>query len=404
MKHSVSPVSPKSPISLVALMILFLLIGGLCSAAAAAEETRMFTDDLGRTVELPASVDKVIPSGHLALSVLIAYDPKYLASCGGGLPANADRYLPELATQGLPKTGAIFYSSGTVNYEEVMNLAELGADVFIDVGQKIDGAGEALDEFTRISGMPAVFISQNSLEEIPDSYQKIGEILGETERGCELYSYMKGWIDTFETGMQNASRPTAAFINVIDGNNFYLCGGYNKDKSLGYQTTALGTFADIIVAAQTNKGLGDIYGMEELLRIFSENEPQYVFIAGSPEHRYYWEFLENPSFAGLSAVKNGHVYEIPKDCPYIWTAQPFSGWGICGMIWIAHILYPETFNYNTKDMVQEFYQKILGYNLTDAEYDALVNVSVPASTPAPLPGVLAALGAVFTVFAARVRR
>ena len=68
MKHSVS---------LVSLFVLFLLICGICASAAAAEETRTFTDDLGRTVELPVTIDKVIPSGHLALSVLIAYDPKY---------------------------------------------------------------------------------------------------------------------------------------------------------------------------------------------------------------------------------------------------------------------------------------------------------------------------------------
>ena len=389
MKHSVS---------LVSLFVLFLLICGICASAAAAEETRTFTDDLGRTVELPVTIDKVIPSGHLALSVLIAYDPEYLASCGDGLPANADRYLPAVAALNLPKTGAIFYSGGTVNYEEVMQLAARGADIFIDVGQKTEGIGESLDEFTRISGIPSVFISQNSLAEIPSSYRKIGEILGENERGEELYAYMKNWIDTFETGMQSVNKTTAAQINVIDGNNYYLLGGFNEDKSLGYQSTALSTFADNVIAAKTPKGLGDIYGMETVLRIFSEKDPEYIFIAGSPEHRYFRDFLSNPSFAGLSAVKNGHVYEIPKDCPYIWTAMPFSGWGICGMIWIANILYPETFNYDAKEKVQEFYQKMIGYNLTDAEYDALTNVSVPASTPGPVAGVLGGLAAAALVF------
>ena len=394
----------KHSISFISLLVLFLLIGGLCSVAAATEETRTFTDDLGRTVELPVTIDKVIPSGNLALSVLIAYDPSYLASCGTGLPTNSDKYLPEFAARNLPVTGALFNASGTVNYEEVMNLAERGVDVFIDVGQIKSNTSEGLDEFTRISGIPAVFISQDSLEDIPDSYRKIGEVLGETGRGDELYSYMKNWIDTFRDGMESRKRVTATQINLIDGNTLYLLGGFNEDKTLGYQSTALSTFADNIITANTAKGLGDNYGMEEVLRIFSEKNPEYIFIAGSPDHRNYLEFLANPSFSELSAVKNGHVYEIPKDCPYLWTAQPFSGWGICGMIWIANILYPETFDYNAKEMVQEFYQMMIGYNLTDAEYDELTVMNKPAaSTPLPFAGIFAGI-AVAAVFAFVKRR
>ena len=374
-----------------AVLLILLLAGCLIPAAAAAEDTREFTDDLGRTVIIPADIEKVIPSGHLALSVLLSYDPSYLASCAAGLPKNAEKYLPAFSALNLPKTGSAFYASGNINYEEVLKLSKKGADIFIDVGQKLDVIPETLDEFTRISGMPAVFISQNSLEEIPDSYLKIGQVLGDTKRSEELYSYLKNWVDTFRDGMKSVKKVTAAQINMIDGNTYYLLGGPKEDGSLGYQSLALSTFADNVVTAKTNKGLGDIYGMEEVLNLFTEKDPDCIFIAGSPDHRYYTEFLSNPAFSNLSAVKNGYVYEIPNDCPYLWTAQPFSGWGICGMICIANLLYPETFSYNAKEKIQEFYRVMIGYNLTDEEYDELTQVKKTASTPLLPAGIIAGL-------------
>ncbi|HJJ31756.1 MAG TPA: ABC transporter substrate-binding protein [Methanocorpusculum sp.] len=379
--------------------VLFLAAVFL-SGAAAADDTRTFVDDLGRTVVLPAEIDKVIPSGDLAISVLMSFDPDYLASCGNGLPVNADRYLPEFAALNLPVTGNLFSSSGTVNYEEVMNLAEQGADVYLDVGQAKGDIKASLDAFTEKTGIPAVFISQNSLEEIPASYRKIGALLGDEQRGNELSSYLQDWVSAFRSGMENVQKSSAVQINLIDGNTFYVLGGFSEDGRLGYQSMPVSTLSDNIVTAKTNKGLGDMYGMEEFLRIMLENDPEFIFIRELNDHANYRAFLSNPAFAGLSAVKAGHVYEIPSDCPELWTAMPFSGWGFCGMIWMANIMYPDVFAYSGKEKVQEFYQKMIGYTLSDEEYETLTGGASPAKTPAPLFGVLAGLAAA-GVFAVR---
>lgn len=381
----------------ICILTLLLLITCLCTTAAEAET---FTDDFGRIVSLPSEVNKVIPSGDLALSVLISFDPDYLASCGNGLPSNAEIYLPDLFAKHLPATGNILSSAVNVNYEEIMNLAEQGVDLYIDAGQKKTGISEELDRLTSVTGMPAVFISQNSLDSIPQSYKKLGVLLGEEERGDELCAYLQGWIDTVRSGMETMEKKTVCQIPMIEGNDIYLLGGFNEEKSLTYQGMVVNTLGKNIVVAQSNKGIGEPYGMEGVMNILYENDPEFIFVDGSINHERYLAIVNNPAFAELSAVKNGNVYEIPAFCPYVWTSSPFSGWGICGFIWMANLMYPDVFDYDVKEKVQEFYRTMINYELSDEEFADLTMYSLPAKkdsaaqSPLPVAGLVTGLAAV----------
>ncbi|HJJ48533.1 MAG TPA: ABC transporter substrate-binding protein [Methanocorpusculum sp.] len=386
----------------ICILLATLLLFSTC--AAALDDTRTYTDDFGREVTLPLVVDKVIPSGAIALSVLISFDPDYLASCAKGLPTNAEKYLPELAAKNLPMTGGLFTSVSDMNYEEVLNLVDRGVDVYIDVGQAKKGSAEELDKFTEKSTLASVFVSQNSLEELAPSYQKLGQILGAEKRGNELYLYVKNWIDTIQTGMKKVEKKTACQITSIDGNEISLLGGFNEDKSLGYQGMVINTLADNIVTAKGNKGTGDVYGMEAAMQLLYDKDPDFIFINGEKDHANYKAFMENAAFKDLKAVKNGNVYEIPNYCPYLWTASPFSGLGVCGFIWMANVMYPETFNYDVKEKVKEFYKVMLNYNMTDDEYNELTLYSTPkeqpktqTKSPCPLFGLLAGFAAAAVV-------
>ena len=385
------------------LLCIFLAALLIVTGSAAAADTRTFTDDFGREVTLPLVVDKVIPSGPLALSVLVCFDPDYLASCAKGLPTNAEKYLPKLAAKNLPMTGGLFTSVSDMNYEEVLNLVDRGVDAYIDVGQAKSGSDATLDKFTEKSTLAAVFVSQNSLEELATSYQKLGQVLGAEKRGNELYMYIKGWTDTIQSGMEKVEKKTACQITSISGNEISILGGFNEDKTLGYQGMVINTLADNIVTAQANKGSGDVYGMEAAMQLLYDEDPDFIFINGENDHANYNAFMSNLAFKDLKAVKNGNVYEIPNYCPYLWTASPFSGFGVCGFIWMANVMYPETFNYDVKEKVKEFYKTMIDYDMTDEEFDELTLYSMPAQqqpaptqtkSPVPVLGLLAGLAAV----------
>lgn len=380
----------------ICIALLVLLAAALfCGPATAGT----FTDDFSRTVTLPADIDKVIPSGDLALSVLISFDADFLASCGDTLPHNAEKYLPKLYANHLPQTGNTFSSAVSINYEEIMNLIDDGADVYIDVGQEKAGISEELDKLTAVTGLTSIFISQNSLENLAPSYQKIGTILGEEKRGKDLAGYIQGWIDTIQSGMKTVDKKTVSQIPMICGNDIYLLGGFNEEKSLTYQGMVVNTLGRNIVTAQGNKGIGDAYGMEGVMKILYDNDPDFIFVDGSTNHERYLSVVNNMAFADLTAVKSGNVYEIPAFCPYVWTASPFSGWGICGFIWMANLMYSDVFDYDVKEKVQEFYKTMINYDLSDEEFAELTVYSLPnkkaAATISPLPaaGIITGLAA-----------
>lgn len=59
------------------------------AAAEAESGTITFTDDLGRTVELPAQIDKICPSGFTAQQVLLTMAPRQNGGPGPGAQRRA---------------------------------------------------------------------------------------------------------------------------------------------------------------------------------------------------------------------------------------------------------------------------------------------------------------------------
>ncbi|MDO5828857.1 MAG: hypothetical protein Q4Q25_01770 [Methanocorpusculum sp.] len=60
---------------------------------------------------------------------------------------------------------------------------------------------------------------------------------------------------------------------------------------------------------------------------------------------------------------------------------------------MANIMYPEIFNYDAKEKIQEFYKVMIGYSLSDEEYDELTGRKHTAKSPVPFAGIAAGLAA-----------
>ena len=74
---------------------------------AAASEARIFTDSVGREVELPARIDKVAVSGPLAQIVLFALCPDKLVGIANEWDESAEEYL-DTEYYNLPLLGQLF--------------------------------------------------------------------------------------------------------------------------------------------------------------------------------------------------------------------------------------------------------------------------------------------------------
>ena len=87
--------------------------------APAEPETVSFTDSLGRTVELPADITRIAPSGAVATMILAAIAPECMVTINAAPSENQMAFLPaNLAA--LPETGQMYGSKANLNLETLL--------------------------------------------------------------------------------------------------------------------------------------------------------------------------------------------------------------------------------------------------------------------------------------------
>ena len=375
------------------ILCLFLAAVILCGTAAA--EDRVFTDSLGREVLLPAEVTNVAPSGSLAQIVLYSFGEENFVTISSALKEGERHFLAD-RLDNLPVTGSMFGSKATMNPEEIIAMdKKVGIDVIIDVGEPKKNMAEQMDDIQEKTSVPFVFITQSTLDSIADSYLTLGEMLGQEERGEELAEYMGGIVSMYEENMEKIGddKVSAIYVTKIDGNAVNLL-GHNS-----YHAEILDGIADNIAPeAVAGSGLGDQYTMEDIFQM----NPDYIIVSGSGlfDHDYYNEIMGSDMWAALPAVQEGRVIESPADAPWAWMGNPPASHRLVSILWLGNIFYPDVFNYDLEEKVKEFYSMFYNYELSDEEYAEMLkystgNAEQTASSPAPVLGILAGLGAVF---------
>lgn len=383
-------------------IILFLVL--ICVGAAvfcgsvSAEETKTFVDDVGREITVPAVIDAVSPSGPLAQIVLYSFNPDLLVSISSKYSADQQKYI-DSRVLALPVTGQFYGAKSTMNAEEIMELnKKLNIDVVLDVGEAKSTMKTDLDTIQATTGVPFAFVTQNKLSDIPQSYLKLGSLLGNETRGKQLSTYVSNLLTEFDTGMAKVGDKKVSMIYVtgVDGNSVHLIGSGENS----YHGEVINYLANNLAGpAVTSSGLGDEYTMEDILSM----NPDYIIVAYDADHAYYNAIMNGEMWKSLSAVKNGNVYEAPYG-PYSWMGGPPSVQRLLSMIWLGNMFYPDVFNYNVDDRVKEFYSMFFRYNLSDSELDDLMvyaksnSSSGSTQTPIPVVGILAGLCAA-SVFA-----
>ena len=380
------------------LLFVFILAAALLCGAAAAEDVRVFTDDLGRTIVLPAQIDSAAPSGVLAQVSLYTIDPAILSSVASS-PTIGDKTFLDQRISTLSVTGSFYGAKSTMNPEEIMELnRQCHFDVIIDIGSIKKGIEDDLNAMQEKTGLPFAFISQDRLADVGPSYRRMGELLGMQQRGDALAAYFEKILSDFDAGMKKAGDKKVSMIYVtqVNGNSVYMVGS----GKTSYHAEVINAVADNLAPeAVSSKGLGDTYSMEDILLL----DPDYIIVGWEENHKYLNEVLTGPSWQSMRAVCEGHVFESPGE-PYPWMGNPLSVNRFLSIIWLGNLFYPDVFSYDLKEKVCEFYGTVYHRVLTDEEYAALTQNAVVREMPvsakscAPMSGVvLGVIGAVFAV-------
>ena len=339
---------------LAVVMVLSLAACGAQSSPQTDDTTRVFTDSVGREVEVPAQIDKVALSGPMAQIVLFALCPDKLVGVSNAWSTEAEQYLDEKYFT-MPEIGQLYGGKGELNPE---TLLQSGAQIVIDVGEPKGSIAEDLDALQEQTGIPFVHITATT-ETTGDAYRMLGDLLNMKDEAETLAAYCEKICDRTVSIAGSVEKANVLYVTGDMGQNVIAAGSYHAEI-LDLLTNNLA-----VVDETSSKGTGNEVSMEQILTW----DPDVVIFA--PES-IYDTVADDAAWQSVTAIKNGAYYEVPF-VPYNWMGFPPSVQRYLGMMWLSKVLYPDaTAEYDLFSDVQEYYKLFYHCDLTQAQYDALV--------------------------------
>ena len=317
--------------------------------ASGEAKTRTITDVLGRTVEIPEKVERIVPLGNASrIATYLGLQDKFVTVCSGDrntTPYMAYGWFNQDKWADLPVAASGGYG---VFHPEVILAAE--PDVILCTFEP-----DIVKSIEEQTGLPVVAVAQGTLfgEDYEQALRIFGDVCGVSDRAEEVISYINGCLDELESltkDVPNENKP------LVLGAGATFRGGHGID----------GVYVDypVFTAIKANDaavGL-DKQSFDTGVEVDKEQilawDPDYIFIDAGNIGLVNEQYASDPGFFDqLKAVKEGHVYQWPNStCNYTNVEIP-----LVGAYYAGSILYPEQFaNINFEEKAEEIFKFFLG--------------------------------------------
>jgi iron complex transport system substrate-binding protein len=328
------------------------------AAEMASAGPRTITDAVGRTVEIPATVEKIVPLGNTPRMIT------YLGLAGkavgiGGMaadkisPVTAYAFANKDVWANVPVVGTD--AAGATDYypEQIIAVAP---DVILCTYNK-----ELADEIHTKTGIPVVAVPMGTLfgKDYEDALRLLGDVCGVSDRAEAVISYINDCLKDLETRTAGAS----------DADKLTVLGAAATFKGAHGIEGVYSNYAvfNAIAANDVTAGMSDTVGgvLVDKEQVIGWN-PQYIFLDSGGVTLVKTDYAENPDFYGqLQAVAAGNVYQYPSSTSYYSNVEI----PIVNAYYVASLLYPEQFkDINFTDKANEIFKFFLS---TDNYFNAL---------------------------------
>lgn len=347
----------------IILLIMVLLLVAGCNKKEEIIEigSRTVVDMAGRSVEIPANVEKVYATGTLGTIILHTLVPEKIAGLNSEMSEMELKYLGD-TNKYTPVLGSWKGTQYNGNIEEFLMVKP---DIIINMGDVSEAYISDSEEIEKQTGIPVLMVD-GSIDKTKEAYTFLGEILNKEERAKELSDY---FIETMRTVKEFVDN-----IPEVDRVRVYYAEGPK-----GLETELRGTMnSEIIEIAGGINVAGNNWKSESrrvqvsLEQVILEN-PEVIIISidGDGNHQVYEEIKNSSSWGDIKAVQEGKVYEIPG-IPYDWINRPPSVNRIIGIKWLANILYPDRYEIDIKQEIEDFFKIFYSYEITDEEIEEIL--------------------------------
>ncbi len=318
------------------------------------QSRRAFTDSTGRTIEVPARVERVYAAGPPASILIFAIAPDKLI---GWTSAWREAERPFIARKyaDLPMLGRLTGRGNTANVEVVLQAKP---DVIIDYGSVRPTIVSLAERVQQQTGMPYLLLD-GDFDRMVEAILLVGRIANEEKRAEELARYVKDTMSDINrrvAGIPAGRRPRVYYGRGSHGLNTGLAGSISAEfiEQLGA----------VNVAAEMGRGGLVQVSIEQVLHWNPD-----VVVTIDPN--FYALARAHPLWRELPAIRAGRFYLAPS-VPFGWIDFPPSINRLIGLRWLARILYPEAFPEDLRPIVRDFYTRCYHQTPSEAQLDGLL--------------------------------
>ena len=329
---------------------LVLALASLCGTVQA----RPFVDAAGRRVEIPDTVGRVLAAGPPASVLLYTLAPGKMVGWVRSPHADEKPFLAR-ETWDLPAYGRLTGRGNTANIEAVLALKP---DLIVDIGATGPTYASLADRVQAQTGIPYILLD-GSFARTPETYRRFGALIGAEARGEALAADAERLLAEVRTTLATLPeerRPRVYYGRGPRGLETGLAGSIN--------TEILDFAGARNVASSEGPGGLTTVSPEQVLAWNPD-----VILALDPA---FGEALtRDPLWRGLSAVKAGRIYQIPR-LPFGWFDAPPGVNRLIGLRWLVAILYPDLFPQPLAEITRDFYRRFYQVELDAGHLDALL--------------------------------
>lgn len=325
-------------------------------------EIPVWVDSIGRKVEIPAEVKRIVPSGVYAESVIASIDSGLLVSGTGG-----NRELSWLGVgTGLPVTGGLYSASAPIDVEAIKAIAP---DLIIDVGELKPSTEVDLDMLQEETGIPVVFVHSDFIH-LCRAYEELSRLL-RSSRAADLSEY----------ALDVANYIRAGASCVDDGERYSLYVGEGPDGSilrtdgslLGEAVEEVGcNFPAIGGGVRTREvDNGDLLGWDPDVIVLADRDCYDEYRDADPCSAIAWDCLSAGVFGCVrgSAIVGGMWFG---------DLSPLSR-QLAGSLFLGNLLYPDVYKYEYGDVAEEYYSLFFNKKAAAATTFSMVDKPLPAA-------------------------
>ena len=291
------------------------------------------TDHLGREVTIEKQPESFVSGYYISTSLMIALG---LDGQLVGVEAKADkRKIYKLSAPELTELPSV----GAAKEFDLEGCAALKPDLVI-VPTKLKDSIPAMEEL----GLTVIAVNPEDQTKLFETIDMISTAANVVEKGQKLESWISDSLSGLKDSLDGAETPSV-----------YLAGNSALLQTAGpemYQSTLIENAGGVNAASD----ITDTYWADTSYEQILSWNPDYIILAADADYDAD-SVLKDSALADCTAVKEGHVAQIPSDIEALDSPVPAS---FLGSYYVASILHPEVvteedFAAAEKDFYETFY-------------------------------------------------